>query len=110
MIDAANRMGAPEFNSRKTIASAAPTALYVRAFNSLGWENFADPLPGAELFFAAGPGARVVAQDLITAVGLRPEYVGDADTSGIVDSLLPLWMALVRQHSGNRKLALRVVG
>jgi hypothetical protein len=52
----------------------------------------------------------VVAQDLITAVGLRPEYVGDADTSGIMDSLLPLWMALVRQHSGNRKLALRVVG
>ena len=50
----------------------------------------------------------MVAQDLITAVGLRPEYVGDA--SGIVDSLLPLWMALVRQHSGNRKLALRVVG
>jgi 8-hydroxy-5-deazaflavin:NADPH oxidoreductase len=109
VIDTANRMGAPEFNSRKAIAAAAPTALYVRAFNSLGWENFADPLPGAELFFAADPGARVVAQDLITAVGLRPEYVGDPDASGIVDSLLPLWMAVVRQHGGNRRLAFRIV-
>jgi predicted dinucleotide-binding enzyme len=109
VIDAANRMGGPEFNSRKEIRAAAPTAQYVRAFNSLGWENFADPLPGAALIFAAETGARAVAQDLITAVGLRPEYVGDADAAGIVDSLLPLWMALVREHGGNRRLALRVL-
>jgi len=109
VIDAANRMGGPEFNSRKEITAAAPTAQYVRAFNSLGWENFADPLPGTALLFAAEPGARAVAQDLITAVGLRPEYVGDADAAGIVDSLLPLWMALVREHGGNRRLALRVL-
>ena len=109
VIDAANRMGGPEFNSRKEIAAAAPTAQYVRAFNSLGWENFADPRPGTALIFASDPGARAVAQDLITAVGLRPEYVGDADATEIVDSLLPLWMALVREHGGNRGLALRVV-
>ena len=109
VIDAANRMGAPEFSSRKEIAAAAPTAQYVRAFNSLGWENFADPAPGAALIFASDPGARPVAQDLITAVGLRPEYVGDASATGVVDSLLPLWMALVREHGGNRKLALRVL-
>lgn len=109
VIDAANRMGAPTFSSRKEIAAAAPTAQYVRAFNSLGWDNLADPLPGAALIFASDPGARPVAQDLITAVGLRPEYVGDADATPIVDSLLPLWMALVREHGGNRKLALRVL-
>ena len=109
VIDAANRMGAPEFNCRKELTAAAPTAQYVRAFNSLGWENFVDPLPGSALIFAADPGARAVAQDLITAVGLRPEYVGDADAAGIVDSLLPLWMALVREHGGNRNLALRVL-
>ena len=109
VIDAANRMGGPEFSSRKEIMAAAPTAQYVRAFNSLGWENFADPAPGTALIFAADPGARAVAQDLITAVGLRPEYVGDADAAGIVDSLLPLWMSLVREHGGNRRLALRVL-
>jgi len=40
---------------------------------------------------------------------LEPAYVGDADAAGIVDSVLPLWFAPVRQHGGNRRLALRVV-
>ena len=109
VIDAVNRIGEPETNSRKLIAQAAPTALYVRAFSTLGWENFADPPSGAALFFAADAGARPVAQELITVVGLRPEYIGDADAAGTVDGLLPLWFALVQQHGGNRRLALRVV-
>jgi predicted dinucleotide-binding enzyme len=41
VIDAVNRMGASEFDSRAILADAAPTARYVRAFNTLGWENFA---------------------------------------------------------------------
>jgi 8-hydroxy-5-deazaflavin:NADPH oxidoreductase len=108
VIDAVNRIGEPETNSRKDIAQAAPTALYARAFNTLGWENFADPLPGAALFFAADPGARAAVQELITVVGLHPEYVGDADAAGTVDGLLPLWFSLAQQH-GNRHLAFRVV-
>lgn len=27
----------------------------------------------------------------------------------MVDALTPVWMALVRQHGGNRRIALRVV-
>jgi predicted dinucleotide-binding enzyme len=81
----------------------------VRAFNSLGWENFAAPVPGANLFFAADPEARALAEELISAVGLEPAFVGDADATAAVDALLPLWFALVRQNGGNRKLALRVV-
>jgi predicted dinucleotide-binding enzyme len=110
VIDAVNRMGgAPEYDSRALIADAAPSARYVRAFNSLGWENFADPLPGANLFFAADPDARAVAEELITAVGLEPAFLGDADATAAVDGLLPLWFALVKQNGGNRKVALRVV-
>ncbi len=45
VIDAVNRIGAPELDSRSLIADFAPSARYVRAFNSLGWENFADPMP-----------------------------------------------------------------
>ena len=93
----------------RAITAAAPDARYVRAFNSLGWENFADPLPSAALFFAADPEARAVAEQLIDAVGLEPQFVGDADATATVDALLPLWFALVRQHGGNRRLALRVV-
>jgi predicted dinucleotide-binding enzyme len=110
VIDAVNRMGGgAEYDSRTLIADAAPSARYVRAFNSLGWENFADPLPGANLFFAADPEARAVAEELITAVGLEPAFLGDADATPAVDGLLPLWFALVKQNGGNRKVALRVV-
>ena len=109
MIDAVNRMGAPEFDSRALIADAAPTARYVRAFNSLGWENFADPLPGTNLFFAADPEARAIIEELISAVGLEPAFVGDATATAVVDALLPLWFALVKQNGGNRKVALRIV-
>jgi len=109
VIDAVNRMGQPELNSRALIAGAAPDVRYVRAFNSLGWENFANPVPGANLFFAADPNARSVAEELIAAVGLDPVFLGDPGAAGLVDALTPVWMALVQQHGGNRRIALRVV-
>jgi len=108
VIDAANRMGEPAAHSRETVAAAAPDARYVRAFITLGWENFADPPAGADLFFAADPRARATAEELITAVGLEPVFVGDAGAADIVDGALRLWFALVQQ-SGNRRLAFRVV-
>jgi 8-hydroxy-5-deazaflavin:NADPH oxidoreductase len=109
VIDAVNRMGAPEFDSRALLAEAAPQARYARAFNSLGWENFANPLPGANMFFAADPEARAVTEELITAVGLEPAFVGDAAATPVVDGLLPLWFALVKQNGGQRRVALRIV-
>jgi predicted dinucleotide-binding enzyme len=109
VIDAVNRIGAPEFDSRAIIADAAPQARYVRAFNSLGWENFADPMPGTNMFFAADPDARATAEELIKAVGLEPAFLGDANATTTVDGLLPLWFALVRQNGGNRRVALRIV-
>jgi 8-hydroxy-5-deazaflavin:NADPH oxidoreductase len=109
VIDATNRIGAPEFNSRAAVTTAAPTARYVRAFNTLGWENFADPVDGTDLFFAADPDARATAEELITAVGLEPVFVGDAEATTTVDGVLPLWFALVKQYGGNRRQAFRVV-
>ena len=109
VIDAVNRMGAAQFDSRAEVAAAAPDARYVRAFNSLGWENFADPLPGTQLFFAADPTARQAAEELIAAIGVEPVFVGDAEATPTVDGVLPLWFALTRQNGGNRKVALRVV-
>jgi predicted dinucleotide-binding enzyme len=109
VIDAVNRIGAPEFDSRAIIADAAPQARYVRAFNTLGWENFASPLPGTNLFFAADPEARPTAEELISAVGLDPVFVGDQGATATVDALLPLWFALVKQNGGNRRVALRVI-
>jgi len=109
VIDAANRIGQPDTDSRAAITAAAPQARYVRAFNTLGWENFADPPRGAALFYAADPSARAAAEELITAVGLEPVFAGDASATGTVDALLPLWFALVKHNGGNRKVALSIV-
>jgi 8-hydroxy-5-deazaflavin:NADPH oxidoreductase len=108
VIDAVNRIGERDVNSRAAITAAVSGARYVRAFNTLGWENFADPPAGAALFFAAGPSARPVAEELITAVSLEPVFVGDADASETVDALLPLRFALVQHNGGNRRVALRI--
>jgi 8-hydroxy-5-deazaflavin:NADPH oxidoreductase len=109
VIDATNQIGQPVANNRAVIVEAAPEAKYVRAFNTLGWENFAEPLADADLFFAADPEARAIAESLIAAVGLRPQYLGDADAAATVDLLLPVWFVLTKQRGGNRKVALRVV-
>jgi 8-hydroxy-5-deazaflavin:NADPH oxidoreductase len=81
----------------------------VRAFNTLGWDNFADPPDGAELFYAADPTAREVTEELIWAVGLGPQFVGGPDAANTVDGVLRLWFSLVQQHGGQRRLAFRVV-
>jgi len=108
VVDATNQMGADRPDNRDTITAGVPDVKYVRAFNIYGWENFAEPLPGTTLFFAADPAARPVTEELIKAIGLEPAYVGDADATGTVDGVLPLWFALSQQF-GQRKLALHLL-
>jgi 8-hydroxy-5-deazaflavin:NADPH oxidoreductase len=43
VIDATNDVAAAELNSVATVVEHAPDAVCARAFNSLGWENVADP-------------------------------------------------------------------
>jgi 8-hydroxy-5-deazaflavin:NADPH oxidoreductase len=90
------------------VVYGSPGASYARAFNTLGWENFADPLPGTDLFFASDPDARATVEELISTIGLGPVYVGGADAVRAVDSLLGLWFALTQQ-TGTRKIAFRLV-
>ena len=111
VVDATNDIRSPIANAYRAIAAAVPGVRYARAFNSLGWENFAEPeFDGgpADLFFATADATdRAAAEELITAVGLRPVYLG-AGKQDAVDHALPLWFALM-QERGNRRLAFRVV-
>ena len=109
VVDATNNMGGAAPDSRAAITEAVPDVRYVRAFNTLGWENFADPLPGTALFFAAEPSARQVAEELIQAVGLEPACAGGPEATGTVDALLPLWFELVKLNGGHRKVALGIL-
>lgn len=111
LIDATNDIGAPVANAAAAIAQAAPNARYVRAFNTLGWENFADPTfdgVAADLFFSAREADRAPVEGLISDVGLRPAYLGP-DKHDLVDSVLRLWFTLVQQRGGQRHLAFRIL-
>lgn len=112
-IDTANKRLGGAMNSLGDFAANAPQALYFRAFNNLGWENFAEPLFGdipADLLYCgpAGPTQKVVEQ-LIREIGLNPVWVGDASQVDLVDALARLWFALALGQNLGRRLAFKVL-
>jgi len=113
IIDTANKLGGGPMNSFATFKTQTPHARVFRAFNTLGWENFADPVFDgiqADLFYC-GPGgdAREVVEQMISDVGLRPIRLGDADQAGLVDSVGSLWFALALGQGKGRHLAFKVL-
>jgi predicted dinucleotide-binding enzyme len=115
VIDATNNIGGGgALNASAAIAAAAPGAAYYRAFNTLGWENFAAPTfaggERADLFFAGPDGPpREVVERLIGDVGLRPVWLGGADHVETVDGAARVWFALVMGRRMPRHTALRVL-
>ena len=113
VVDAANRMGGGAMNSAAAFAAHAPEAQVYRAFNSLGWENFEDPMFGdiqADLLYCGPAGAsRDAVEQLIRAVGLRPVCLGDLRQIGLVDAVGSLWFALAFGQGMGRNLAFKVL-
>jgi len=111
VIDAANNVGGPVAHHAEHIARLAPKARYARAFNTLGGENLADPqfdgIP-ADMFYSAPAGDRATMEALISAVGLRPMYVGE-NQQDTVDGVLRLWFALAVAQGHGRHLAFRTL-
>jgi hypothetical protein len=115
VLDATNNMaGAGPMNAYQAISEAAPQAAYFRAFNTLGWENFANPeFAGgerADLFYAGADGpARATAETLISDVGLRPVWVGGPDQVETVDAVARLWFAVALGQGHGRHTAFRAL-
>lgn len=113
VIDATNQFGQPVMNAIAAIQAAAPGATVVRAFNSLGWENFAEPtIDGVQvdlLYCSPAGAAQAVAEGLIADVGLRPVRVGDLAQAPLVDAVGALWGALVFGQGRGRRLAFRLL-
>ena len=114
VIDATNKIRAEEMSSVGTFAARVPTASVFRAFNTLGWENFAQPRFGgerADLFYCGPdePAARQAVEGLIADVGLRPVRVGGLDQVDVLDGVLRLWFALAMGQGMGRRLAFRVL-
>jgi hypothetical protein len=113
VIDTANKIGATPGHSLGTFARETPRASAYRAFNIYGWENFENPEFGgvpADLFFCGPDGQpRATVEALISAVGLRPIYVGGPEQAGLVDELLRLWFALAIQQRKGRHTTFKVL-
>lgn len=113
IIDATNNFGAPVVNNVDTIISRVPTAKVYRAFNALGWENFANPDykgVAVDLFYCGADSAdRTILEDLITEVGLRPVYVGGQEMLPVVDALGTLWVTLAFRRGWGRGVALKLI-
>ena len=113
IIDATNNFGAAVVNNVDTIISRVPTAKVYRAFNALGWENFANPdykgVP-VDLFYCGADSAdRTILEDLIIQVGLRPVYVGGQEMLPVVDTLGTLWVTLALRRGWGRGVALKLI-
>ena len=111
VIDATNDVeGAGKLHALDELADGAHP---VRAFNTLGWENFADPVIDGvtvDLFYAAEEGrAKEVADRLIADVGLRPVWLGGVETFDLVDSLTRIWFTLAFQRKLGRRLAFKML-
>jgi len=110
VIDATNDMGAERLSHPEAYAEHAPGARFARAFNSLGYELFADPSIGgdvADLFWCGPEDAGL--EGLIADVGLRPVRVGDIDAIDVVDGAGRLWLTLVFRQGHARRLAFRML-
>jgi predicted dinucleotide-binding enzyme len=111
VVDAANNMGGPVAHHAALVAKHAPGARYARAFNTLGGENLADPVfdgERADHFYSAPEADRATMDTLVTALGLRPMYVGDGQQD-VVDGMLRLWFALAIGQGHGRDLAFRTL-
>jgi predicted dinucleotide-binding enzyme len=110
VFDATNDVGGERLNHADSYAESAPGARFVRAFNTLGFEMFADPSIGGEVadLFWCGPEDAGVEQ-LIADVGLRPVRVGGIDAIDVVDGVCRLWLTLVFRQGHPRRLAFRLL-
>lgn len=105
VIDATNNFRGASANSWPELRTAVPNAHLYRAFNTYGWDVFANPVVGGvqpDHFYCGPEGeGKVAVERLIADAGLHPIWVGGVDQVETVDGVLRLWYALSR-HRGRR--------
>ena len=113
IVDATNSTGQPEMHNMTLLEGSLPKAEVFRAFNTLGWENFAQPLFGderADLFYCGAAGeARDQIEGLIDDIGLRPIYIGGPERASLLDDMTRLWFTLVFAMGYGRHTAFRLL-
>ena len=83
-----------------------------RAFSTLGWENFAEPVIGgvqADLFYAGPGGEPQRRRGADRGCRSRPLRVGDRAQLDLLENLTMLWFTLARQQGRSRHLAFKML-
>jgi hypothetical protein len=110
LVDCTNPIGAgftllfgPDNSGGEEVARLAPAARVVKAFNTYGYENFADVrYPGygdlRPIMFLCGndSGAKAVVASLASDVGFRPFDSGDITISRYLEGAAMLWIKIAR--------------
>jgi predicted dinucleotide-binding enzyme len=113
LIDATNNFGARVINNLENLQNAAPTAKIFRAFNSLGWEMFANPTINeqrVDMFYSGPDGeARSIVENLITDIDVHPIWIGDNDNIHLVDNMGALWVTLAFRQGWGRDIAFKLL-
>jgi 8-hydroxy-5-deazaflavin:NADPH oxidoreductase len=113
IIDATNNFAGPVINNLNVLQEAVPISKIYRAFNSLGWDVFANPIIHDQTvdMFYCGPDGDSKAQihELIEQIGLNPIWVGDNDRIHLVDNMGALWANMVFQHGWKRRSAFKAL-
>jgi predicted dinucleotide-binding enzyme len=109
IVDATNRFPGPVLNSAAEVAELVPGARYARAFNSQAWETFENPSWNGvrgDLFYTSTVADQAAVEQLITAVGLGPLFVGENRPDLLDAALFLLFPSMSRgRHTGLRLLS-----
>jgi predicted dinucleotide-binding enzyme len=103
VIDAMNRLdGDPTRSTTEDLADLLPGARLVKAFNTIGFENYATARERAvpTAMFVAGDDAEAkrVAMDLAGQLGFSPEDAGGLANARSLEMMVPVWFALAQAH------------
>ncbi|HSM25594.1 MAG TPA: NAD(P)-binding domain-containing protein [Anaerolineaceae bacterium] len=112
IIDATNNIHGGPMNNLEVLYKNTGNTQLVRAFSTLGWENFENPVVNGQqvdLFYCGHSGARPIVEKLIMDVGLRPVYLGPLEKAELVDGLTKVWFELVFEQGHKRRLMFKMV-
>jgi len=103
VIDAMNRFsGDPARSTAQDLSDLLPGARVVKAFNTIGFENFATARARQQktVMFIAGdhPEANAVAAELAGDLGFQAEDVGPLTNAKPLEEMVKIWLALAARH------------
>ncbi|MEP6681476.1 MAG: NAD(P)-binding domain-containing protein [Chloroflexota bacterium] len=112
VIDAMNRLfgGDPARSTAEDLADMLPGTRVVKAFNTIGFENFTTGAARQHKvsMFICGDDedAKRVAAGLATDLGFEPEDVGPLSNANALEGMVKVWLALAARHGRSIGFAL----